>query len=195
MPPQSSSKKGILIGIAAVVLGGACVAAMVAAKAANDKEQATYGALKTVCSGQGVAAARMYAPTALPHRVVGIARTTAGGEWSVQNSLIPTGRRSPDVAGTDIVACFEPIIEQNVGTCEVWRTRNGLRVPGTTRNVPQFQIFRPVRLVSAQTGVLLNQTTLVGGAPPSCSGGGSSFRGSSPDDDEVNTYLAPLLDR
>ncbi len=68
-------------------------------------------------------------------------------------------------------------------------------MPGTTRNVPQFQLFRPVRLVSAQTGVLLNQTTLVGGAPPSCSGGGSSFRGSSPDDDEVNTYLAPLLDR
>ncbi len=195
MPPQSSSKKGIFIGIAVVLFGGLCVAAIVAGKAAKDKERATYGALKTVCSGQGVAAARMYSPTVPPHRVVGIARTTAGGEWDVQNSLIPSGRRATDVAGTDIVACFEPVIEQNVGTCEVWRTRNGLRVPGTTRNVPQFQIFRPVRLVSAQTGVLLNQTTLVGGAPPSCSGGGSSFRGSSPGDAEVNAYLAPLLDR
>lgn len=194
MPPQSSSKKGIFIGIAVVIFGGLCVAGVIAAKAAHDKEQATFGALKTVCSGQGVASARMYTPTSTPHRVVGIARSTAGGEWSIQNSLIPSGRRPTDVAGTDIVMCFEPVIEQTVGTCDVWRTRNGIRVPGSTRNHPQIQIYRPVRLVSAQTGVTLNQTTLVGGAPPGCAGGGSSFRGSSPDDDEVNTYLAPLLD-
>jgi hypothetical protein len=198
MPPQSSSKKGLFIGLGIGVLALSCGVVMVLAKQAHDKEQATYGALKTVCSGQGVPGARMYTPTGLPHRVVGIARSTAGGEWSVRQSLIPVGRRSPDVAGTDIVMCFEPVVEQQQGTCDTWRTRNGIRVPGSTRNFPRVQLFQPVRLVSAQTGVTLNQGTLVGGAPANCnvtfgSPSASSFRGSAPDDDEVNTYLAPLL--
>jgi hypothetical protein len=188
VPPQSSSKKGLFIGLGIGVLVLSCGVVMVLAKQAHDKEQATYGALKTVCSGQGVPGARMYTPAGLPHRVVGISRTTAGGEWNIQQSLIPVGRRSPDIASTDIVMCFEPVVEQQQGTCDTWRTRN----------FPRVQLFQPVRLVSAQTGVTLNQGTLVGGAPASCnvtfgSPSASTFRGSAPDDDEVNTYLAPLL--
>jgi hypothetical protein len=198
MPPQSKSKSGMVIGIVVVGLVALCGVGMFFAKQARDKEQATYGALKTVCSGQGVAAARMYTPTGLPHRVVGIARSTAGGEWDIRQSLIPSGRRSPDVAGTDIVMCFEPVIEQQQGTCDTWRTRNGIRVPGSTRNFPRVQLFQPVRLVSAQTGVTLNTGTLVGGAPAGCNvsfgtPSASNFRGRAPDSTEVNTYLAPLL--
>ena len=94
--------------------------------------------------------------------------------------------------------CFEPVIEQRQGTCDTGRTRNGMRVPGSTRNLPRVQLFQPVRLVSAQTGVTLNTGTLVGGAPAGCNvsfgtPSASNFRGSSPDRSVVNTYLAPLL--
>jgi hypothetical protein len=94
--------------------------------------------------------------------------------------------------------CFEPVIEQQQGTCDTWRTRNGMRVPGSTRNLPRVQLFQPVRLVSAQTGVTLNTGTLVGGAPAGCNvsfgtPSASHFRGSAPDRSVVNTYLAPLL--
>ena len=73
-----------------------------------------------------------------------------------------------------------------------------MRVPGSTRNFPRVQLFQPVRLVSAQTGVTLNTGTLVGGAPAGCNvsfgtPSASNFRGSAPDRSVVNTYLAPLL--
>jgi len=175
-----------------------CGVVVAFAAAARKKEQQTYGALKDVCGGRGVAAARMYNPATQPHRVVGIARSSPAAEWDVRMSLIPSARRAANVADTDIVMCFEPVVEQAQGTCDVWTTRNGIRVPGTTRNYPRVQLFQPVRLVSAQTGVTLQQGTLVGGEPPRCNATygrstASSFRGSAPGADQVELYLAPLL--
>ena len=98
-------------------------------------------------------------------------------------TLIPSGGRSPDIAGTDLVMCFEPVIEQRQVTCDTGRTRNGMRVPGSTRNFPR---------------VPLNTGTLAGGAPAGCTvnfgtPGASRFRGSASESSVVHTYLAPLL--
>ena len=200
-PPQKSGKAGLVIGIVVGVFALLCVGAGVAGYLANQRDQQTYGALREACNGHGVPGARMYNPATPPHRVVGVARTAAGGDWSIKMSLVRSPRRADSVANTDIVMCVEPEVEVPLGTCEVWSTRNGVRVAGSTRNYPRVQVQRPVRLVSAQTGVTLNQTVLIGGVPAACStsfgrrGTASDFRGSSPDDDETEPYLAPLLDR
>lgn len=197
-PPQSSSKGGLVVGIVVAVVALLCVGGVVAAVIADQKQKATFAPLKTVCSGQGVASARMYNPATPPHNVVGVSRSSPTDDWDVSMSLIPSGRRATTVAGTDIVMCFEPVIEQTLGTCDTWRTRNGIRVPGSTRNFPRVQLFRPVRLVSAQTGVTLAQGTLAGGEPSGCNvtfgnPSASTFRGSSPDSSQVNDFLAPRL--
>jgi hypothetical protein len=59
-------------------------------------------------------------------------------------------------------------------------------------------MIQPVRLVSAQTGVTLQQSTLVGPVPTGCNAfvgraSASTFRGAAPDSDQVELYLAPLL--
>lgn len=198
VPPQPSSKKGLLIGVGVVLILGACGAAIAVGAAMRKKEQQTYGALKDVCAGRGVASARMYNPASPPHKVVGISRSAPAAEWDVRMSLIPSARRATGVSDADIVMCFEPVVEQTLGTCDVWTTRNGIRVPGTTRNYPRVQMFQPVRLVSAQTGVTLQQGTLVGPEPTRCTvtygrSSVSTFRGSNPGADQVELYLAPLL--
>ena len=113
-------------------------------------------------------------------------------------SIIPSARRATNVADTDIVACLEPPVEVPLGTCETWQTRNGRRVLGSTRTFPRVRQMRVVRLVSAQTGVQLQQGTLVGRMPTTCSGysgraSASTFRGALPGADELEVFVAPLL--
>ncbi|MEZ4393633.1 MAG: hypothetical protein R3A48_21400 [Polyangiales bacterium] len=200
MPPQpsGSSKKGLFIGIGVVALLGVCGVVVAMGMAAKKKERETYGALNAVCSGTGVAGARMYNPATRPHKVVGIARSSPASTWDTMMSLIPSARRATNVADTDVVACFEPPVEIPLGTCETWQTRNGRRVLGSTRTYPRVRQTRVIRLVSAQTGVQLQQGVLIGGMPTTCNGysgraSASTFRGSLPGADEVETYLAPLL--
>jgi hypothetical protein len=196
--PQGSSKKGLFIGIGVVALLGVCGVVVAMGAAAKKKERETYGALSAACSGTPVPGARMYNPATRPHKLVGVARSTPSAAWDTLMSLIPSARRATNVADTDVVACFEPPVEIPLGTCETWTTRNGRRVLGSTRTYPRVRQMRVIRLVSAQTGVLLNQGTLIGEMPTTCNGfsgtaSASTFRGSLPDADEVEIYVAPLL--
>ena len=196
--PQGSSKKGLFIGIGVVALLGVCGVVVAMGAAAKKKERETYGALSAACSGTPVPGARMYNPATRPHKLVAVARSTPSATWDTLMSLIPSARRATNVADTDVVACFEPPVEIPLGTCETWTTRNGRRVLGSTRTYPRVRQMRVIRLVSAQTGVLLNQGTLIGEMPTTCNGfsgtaSASTFRGSLPDADEVEIYVAPLL--
>lgn len=188
-PPSSSgSNKNLFIGIGVGVIALLCAVCGVVGYMKNKKDQETYGSLTAVCRGQGVSGARMYNPASPPHRVVGV-RHTSGGDWEVAMGMIPSGRQAQDVAGTDIVACIEPEQTNQLGTC-TWRGSGAW-----ARSQKYFQI----RLVSAQTGVVLNQGIVYGSMPRTCASyygsrpTSSTFAGGSPGSFEVGNYLDPLL--
>ncbi len=195
-PPPQKSNTGMFIGIGVGVMVLACGVCGVIGYMKSKKDQQTFGPLAAACRGQGVAGARMYNPASPPHRLVGV--RNSGGDWTVSTGLIPSSRRSDNVANTDVVACLGPDTEQTIATCEVWSTRNGLRVPGTTRNYPRVRRFSTIRLVSAQTGVVLNTGVVAGPMPSTCNGyvgrraSASTFRGSLPGSTEIGQYLDTL---
>lgn len=187
-PPSSGSNKNVFIGVGVGVLVLLCAVCGVVGYMKNKKDRETYGSLTAVCRGQGVSGARMYTPTSTPHRVVGV-RHTSGGDWEVAMGMIPSSRQAQDVAGTDIDACIEPEQTNQLGTC-TWRGSGAW-----ARTQKYFQI----RLVSAQTGVVLNQGIVYGSMPRSCASyygsrpTSTTFAGGSPGSFEVGNYLDPLL--
>jgi Tfp pilus assembly protein PilX len=91
--------------------------------------------------------------------------------------------------GGEHFACIEPEQTNQLGTC-TWRGSGAW-----SRTQKYFQI----RLVSAQTGVVLNQGIVYGSMPRSCASyygsrpTSTTFAGGSPGSFEVGNYLDPLL--
>ncbi|MBI5515312.1 MAG: hypothetical protein HY909_16155 [Deltaproteobacteria bacterium] len=197
-PPSGGGNKGLLIGLGVAALLVVCGVCVVGAYLHDKKTQSTYGALTAACEGRAVAGTTAYTPGPATHRVVGAERAS-NGTWRISNSRIPSGQVPTGVSDTEVVACFGEATEVQIGTCEVWRTRNGIRVPGTVRTYPRMQSMLPVRLVSAQTGQQVMQGSVAGPMPRNCEGPfgpnptASTFRGSTAGSTEVGPWLNAVL--
>ncbi len=173
-----------------------CTVCGVGAYLQNKKTQQTYGALTAACNGQAVPGARAYTPGAGIHRTVGA--EMSGGTWSITNSRIPNAQMPEGVSDAEVVACFGVETQTVLGTCEVYRTRYGARVPGTTRTFSRSQKYLPVRLVAAATGQTITTGSVAGPVPTACNSSfgnptSSTFAGSSVGSSQLGPWLTSVL--
>jgi hypothetical protein len=173
-----------------------CVACGVAGYLNNKKTQKTFGPLTAACEGRPVPGARAYVPGPGVHRVVGA--SLSGGTWSISNSRIPDAQRPEGVADTEVVACLGEETQTMLGTCEVYRTRYGIRVPGTTRTFSRSQRYLPVRLVAAATGQPITMGSVPGPVPTACNSSygnptATTFQGGSVSSTQLGPWLSSVL--
>ena len=195
-PPPKPHRTGLVIGI---IVGVAvlCTVCGVAGYMHDQKTQSTYGALTAACEGRPVAGARAYVAGPGVHRVVG-AEQKSGGGWRIANGRIPNDQTPQGVADTEIVACLGEETRATLGTCEVYNTRMGVRVPGSQRTYSRTQQSLPVRLVVAATGQTLTVGSVVGPQPRQCSGNigrptSSTYEGSSVGSSQLGPWLSATL--
>ncbi|MFO0631059.1 MAG: hypothetical protein U0325_36280, partial [Polyangiales bacterium] len=166
-----------------------CVAGIVAGFFLDRDEQRAFGAAAAACEGRAVVGARGYVAGPSGHRVVGA--TQRGDRWRANNLKVPERLRATAISDADVVACIGEETQTVVGTCQVYRTRVGIRVPGSDRTFERRQRSLAVRLVSATTGQTITQGAVPGAAPRTCdqtigrSAMDSDFVGAAPDDDAI----------
>lgn len=195
-PPPAKSKAPLIIGVIAgiVVL---CTVCGVAGYYHDKQTQSTYGALTAACEGRPVAGAKPYVAGPGVHRVVGADRNSSGN-WRITNSIIPSDQTAQGVADTEIVACLGEETRITLGNCDFYRTRYGVRVPGSDRSYPRTQQSLPVRLVIASTGQTLTTGNVIGPVPTACSQNfgspsSSTFQGSSVGSSQFGPWLSATL--
>lgn len=195
-PPPKPQRTGLIIGVIAGI-AVLCTVCGVAGYLHDKKTQSTFGALTAACEGRPVPGARAYVAGPGVHRVVG-AEQSSGGAWRITNGRIPNDQMPQGVADAEIVACFGEETRATLGTCEVYNTRMGVRVPGSQRTYSRTQQSLPVRLVVAATGQTLTVGSVVGPQPTPCSGNigrptSSTYAGSSVGSSQLGPWLAATL--
>jgi hypothetical protein len=183
---------GAIAGVAVL-----CTVCAVAGYFHNKQTQETYGALTAACQGRPVAGARNYVPGPTVHRVVG-AEQSSNGEWRIANGRIPNNQLAQGINDAEAVLCFGNETRVNVGSCDFYSTRMGVRVPGSQRTYQRTQQAVPVRVVAATTGMMITTGNIVGPAPLQCNQNvgrlsSSTFQGSSVSATQVGTWLQSVL--
>jgi hypothetical protein len=173
-----------------------CSVCIVAGVLHTRRNEQVYGALTAACEGRAVSGARAYTPGPGVHRVVGAERV--GATWNITTVRIPNAQLPEGVSDAEVVACLGEETHTVIGTCEVWRTRNGLRLPGTTRTYPRTRKYLAVRLVSAATGQTITMGSVAGPMPTACNASfvnptARTFQGASVGSSELGPWLTAML--
>ncbi len=195
-PPQKKPNRAIVIVLAIVGITVLCAVCGVAGYLHDKNTQATYGALTAACEGRPVPGARPYAVGPGVHRVVGA--RPSNGAWHIENGRIPSEQLAQGVSDAEVVMCLGEETRATLDTCSFYRTRLGMRVPGSDMRYTRTRQSLPVRLVIAATGQTLVTGSVLGPAPIQCSQNigrpsPGTFEGSSVGSAQVGPWLSATL--
>jgi hypothetical protein len=196
-PPAPKKNRGPLIIALVGGITALCAVCAVFGYFLDKKDQQTFGALAPACEGRPVPGARAYVPGPATHRTVAATRQS-DGTWRIASSRVPADLRPTGVADAEVVACLGDEAEATLETCRIYRTRYGIRVPGSERYYPRVQRSQQVRLVAASTGQTITQGSVAGPVPRDCTvvlgtASASDYRGSLPEASQLGAWIRAML--
>lgn len=149
------------------------------------------GALGPACEGKPVAAARPYTKGASGHAFA-VFFPHKEEHWRDNINKHADDVREPKDA--DTVVCVDKEESMPVGTCAYYRTKFGLKIPGSDKTFTRKLSWYEVRVVAAQSGTELTRGRIWGTSPRACtsysgkSPSQSTFEGADPDTDAIAAW-------
>lgn len=145
--------------IALIAICGVLAVGMSSISATQDE----FSALAPACQGRGVAAAASYAGGA--PALMGI-RTLESGLTNVYPYAVPDELKAGSLSAVQVALCLDWPEEVLIERCPY--TKNGDDPESVAGVVERYQFEQRLRLVTAQTGEVIAETTLQGSAPRAC---------------------------